>query len=270
MKMTSRDYYEVLEISRTADKSTIKKAFLKKARVMHPDVCDDADAEKNFKELNEAYSVLSDDHKRAHYDMFGTVEGAGFGAGYSTGYATGSMQDIFSGMGFGDLFSDLFGGGASGFGHSGADSAYGASSGRGAQYADAPFSARRREQPTRDEDLRIQMSISIADILAGKEETVEIPKKVTCEACAGTGSASQKGPVACPSCAGTGQVRARQQTPFGIVEMQSRCPDCGGMGMYIEDMCPQCRGAGVVTKTQTLKVSISGVDMTEHDDTVGS
>lgn len=238
MTKSSRDYYEVLEVSRSADQKTIKRAFLKKARVLHPDVCREADAEKNFKELNEAYSVLSDEKKRAHYDMFGTMDGASF--------ASGSVQDIFSGMGFADIFSDIFGEAATAHGPMGG----------------ASFRGRRPSTPT-DEDLRIQMNLTLADILAGKEEVVEIPKTVSCPVCAGTGSSTQKDPSACDTCHGYGQVRARQQTPFGVMDLQTACPDCGGSGIHIEDPCPECHATGRITKTQTVKVQITGEDLTK-------
>lgn len=229
-----RDYYEVLEVSRSAGHAEIKKAFLKKARRMHPDVSNDEDAESKFKELNEAYSVLSDERKRANYDRFGTAEGMGFG-----GFAA---DDLFSGMGFPDIFSDLFGGGGTSF-----------------------RQRRRRPAPTRDEDLRIQMNVSIAEALKGKAETVEIPQYVECDACKGTGSKSQKAPQACPTCRGMGQVRAQTHSPFGVMEVQTPCPECGGEGTVIADPCEKCAGAGILQKTRIIKVTVSGEDLSKTE-----
>lgn len=230
-----RDYYEILEVSRSAHRAEIRRAFLKKARLMHPDVSDDEDAERKFKELNEAYSVLSDERKRSNYDRFGTAEGIGIG-----GFAP---DDVFSGMGFSDIFSEFFGGGATSFTRS-----------------------RRRPSSMRDEDLHVQLNVSIAEALKGKKETIEIPQYLKCPACSGTGSKSHASPEVCATCAGRGKVRAQTRSPFGVMEVEAPCPDCGGEGEVVLDPCDECSGMGIKRTTRRIKLTVLGEELPSDGD----
>ena len=153
----NRDYYEVLGVDRDADARTIKRAFLKKARTVHPDVSDDPEAEAKFKELNEAYSVLSDEQKRANYDRYGTADGPG-GSGYV------DINDIFGGMGMDDLFSSFFGGGAGG-------------------------GARSRRERRRGRDMAISLSVTLEEAALGCKKTISYDRLAPCEDCNGTGRA---------------------------------------------------------------------------------
>ena len=168
---SSKDYYEILGVDRDADQRTIKRAFLKKAREVHPDVSDDPDAEQKFKEVNEAYSVLSDEQKRANYDRFGTPDGPG-GSGYV------DFSDIFGGMGMDDIFSSFFGGGGR--------------SGRGGR------TARRRGR-----DMAISLTISLEEAALGCTKTVTYDRLAPCEDCQGSGLADGAQETTCPRCHGT-------------------------------------------------------------------
>ncbi|HVU13266.1 MAG TPA: molecular chaperone DnaJ [Phototrophicaceae bacterium] len=217
----ARDYYEVLGVSRTADKTEIKSAFRKLAREYHPDVSKHDDAEAKFKEINEAYEVLSDDDKRARYDRFGAagVQGAA-GAG-AAGF-----------NGFEEIFEEFF-------------SSFGGST-----------RTRQRRGPRAGSDRRVDVTISFEESVFGAEKEVEFERLETCETCAGSGAAPGTSPVRCTQCNGTGEIRQVQQTFLGPMVQVQTCPRCGGSGETIATPCPTCRGGGRLRKKAVLSVTI--------------
>lgn len=224
-----RDYYEVLGVERDADQRTIKRAFLKKAREVHPDVSDDPHAEEKFKEVNEAYSVLSDEQKRANYDRFGTADGAG-GSGYV------DFSDIFGGMGMDDIFSSFFGGG-----------------GRGGQAG--------RQQRRAGRDMAIQMTVTLEEAAQGCTKTISYDRLAPCEDCHGTGAAKGAKETPCKRCHGTGYVTTVQRSIFGQVQSSAPCPDCHGEGTVLDHPCEMCDGQGRTPTHEKLDVKIpAGVD----------
>ena len=223
-----RDYYEVLEVPRDADAKTIKRAFLKKARTLHPDVNDAPDAEERFKEVNEAYTVLSDDQKRANYDRYGDPNGpAGFGSDYV------DVSDIFGGggFGFGDIFDSFFGG---------------MGGGRGGAAA----------QRTRGRDMGIRLTITLEEAAAGCKKTVAYTRLAPCEDCGGSGAAEGGHLHACERCHGTGRVVEVQRTIFGQMQTQSACPVCHGQGQVIDHPCETCGGQGRTPSREKVEVQV--------------
>lgn len=228
-----RDYYEVLGVNKGASGDEIKKAFRKMSKKYHPDLNPgDKAAEENFKEVNEAYQVLSDDEKRQRYDQFGHagVDGsAGFGG---AGFGGFDMGDI------GDIFGDIFGG-FGGFG-----------GGR-----------QRRNAPRRGSDLTEYISISFMEAAFGCKKKINITKTETCEECHGSGAKKGTQPVTCSQCNGSGQVQQRRQTMFGFSNVITECPTCKGKGKIIKEACSACRGTGNVRKNKTVEVNIpAGID----------
>lgn len=219
-----RDYYEVLGVERDADARTIKRAFLKKAREVHPDVSDDPDAEMKFKEVNEAYSVLSDEQKRANYDRFGTADGMG-GSGYV------DFSDIFGGMGMDDIFSSFFGGGAAG-GHAG------------------------RQQRRQGRDMAISLSVTLEEAAQGCTKTISYDRLAPCEDCHGTGLAEGAKEEPCKRCHGTGYVTQVQRSIFGQVQSSAPCPDCHGEGTVIDHPCDMCDGQGRTPTHEKLDIQV--------------
>ncbi len=227
--MDKRDYYEVLGVARNADKDQIKKAFRRLAQQYHPDVNKAPEAEVRFKEMNEAYQVLSDDQKRAAYDRYGHAGVQGAGGGY------GDMS------GFGDLgsiFEELFGN----FGRTNA--------------------AQSRRQPRRGADLRADIRISFEEAAFGVDRELEIPRMETCDRCHGVGAEPPTQPVVCHICNGAGEVKRRQQSPlFGAVITSATCSACGGTGEVIPSPCSKCAGRKTIRVTRKLNVKIpAGVD----------
>lgn len=218
----TRDYYEVLSVSRDADGTTIKKAYRKLAMKFHPDRNpDDKEAEARFKEAAEAYEVLSDQQKRQVYDRYGH-EGL-----KNTGYSgPGDFNDIFSGLG--DIFGDLFG-----FG------------GRGRPDPNGPQAG---------DDLRYDIEIDFMDAVHGVEKEVELTKRETCWTCEGTGARPGTKPQTCPTCHGRGQVIRSQ----GFFQVSSTCPQCHGAGQMVVDPCNDCQGQGLVNRTKKVKLKIPG------------
>ncbi|WP_269715089.1 molecular chaperone DnaJ [Caulobacter sp. NIBR2454] len=223
-----RDYYEILGVNRGADDAALKSAFRKLAMEHHPDRnggC--GDAETRFKEINEAYSVLSDPQKRAAYDRFGHagVNGQGGPGGGGAGFA--DMNDIFSEV-FGDAFGEMFG-----------------------------RNRRGPSGPQRGQDLRYDLEITLEQAYAGAEVEIVVPSAMTCETCDGSGAKAGTTPTVCGSCGGVGRVRAQQ----GFFAIERTCPRCGGAGKLILDPCKTCHGAGHVRRERTLQVRIpAGVD----------
>lgn len=229
--MDKRDYYEVLGISRNASKADIKSAFRNLARKYHPDVNDAPDAEENFKEINEAYGVLSDDDKRAAYDRFGHqgVKGANGGG---MGFDPTDFPDIA------DIFGEMFGFGGFGGGR-----------------------RTRRNAPRRGADLQYQVSLTFKEAVFGTEKDIDITRDETCETCQGSGAKPGTSPETCSECGGRGEVRRTRQTLLGSMVQVTPCPVCNGQGKTIPDPCPTCRGSGTERKTISKKITIpAGVD----------
>jgi len=218
----ARDYYEVLGVSRNATKTEIKQAFRRLAREYHPDVSKHADAEARFKEINEAYDVLSDDEKRARYDRFGH-------AGVGNGFAGAGGAAGFSG--FEEIFEEFF----AGFG------------GR---------SASRRRGPRPGDDRRVSVTITFEESIFGVEKEIEFDRLEVCETCQGSGAEPGTSPVRCPQCQGTGEVRQVQQTFLGAVVRATTCPRCNGRGEVVSSPCHTCRGEARVRKHAVLSVQI--------------
>ena len=219
-----RDYYEVLEVPRDADARTIKRAFLKKARVLHPDVCDEPDAEERFKEVNEAYSVLSDETKRANYDRYGDPNGP---MGFSGGDYV-DMGDIFGG--FSDIFDTFFGGGARGAGT--------------------------RQQRARGRDMGIRLTITLEEAAEGCTKTVAYDRLAPCDDCGGTGADADGKVVSCDRCHGTGVVSEFQRTIFGQMQSQHTCPECNGTGQRVDHPCETCGGQGRTPSKERVEVQV--------------
>jgi len=227
--MAKRDYYEVLGVNRDASDEDIKKAYRKLAMKFHPDRNpDDKTAEEKFKEVKEAYEILSDEQKRAAYDSYGhagvdpSAAGAAGGAGY------GNFADAF-----GDIFGEIFGGAAGGGGRGGRSNVY-----RGA-------------------DLRYNLEITLEEAARGTETRIRIPTMDECETCHGTGAKPGTQPKTCQTCGGHGQVRMQQ----GFFSIQQTCPKCHGSGKVVTDPCGTCSGVGRVKRQKTLSVKIpAGVD----------
>ena len=222
-----RDYYEVLGVARDAEQKTIKRSFLKLARTLHPDVNDAPDAEEKFKEVNEAYSVLSDEAKRANYDRYGDAEGpAGFGGG---SYA--DMSDFFGGgFGINDIFESFFGGMG------------GARSGAAAR--------------TRGRDMGIRLSIILEEAAAGCTKTISYNRLAPCDDCGGTGAAEDGSLHTCERCHGTGRVMEVQRTIFGQMQSQTTCPVCHGEGKVVDHPCETCGGSGRTPEKETVELNI--------------
>jgi molecular chaperone DnaJ len=225
------DYYEVLGVSRDADKEEIKRSYRRLARKYHPDVNKEPGAEERFKEINRAYEILSEPDTRARYDRFGE---AGVASGAGAGYPD------FGDMGFADIFESFF----SGFG-----------AGMGQQ------ATRRRGGPVRGDDLRLDLKLEFREAVFGGEKEIRIPHLENCNVCNSTGAKAGTRPRTCPTCSGTGQVRRATRTPFGSFTQVSVCPTCNGEGQVIEDKCEACGGAGRKQETKKLKITIPpGVD----------
>ncbi len=235
--MNKRDYYEILGVPRNASESEIRKAYRKLARKYHPDANpDDPNAEEKFKEVNEAYEVLSDPEKRSRYDQFGHAgTQTGFDPGGFGGFGEGGFGGF--GTGFDDIFDMFFGG---------------MSSGQRAQT---------RRGPERGNDLRFDLEITFEEAAFGTEKEIRVPRTEKCPTCDGTGARPGTTPSACTACGGTGQVRTTQRTPFGQFVNIRTCERCGGEGWVIESPCPECGGNGRVRRTRKIKVKIpAGVD----------
>lgn len=224
--MSKRDFYEVLGVAKTADAAEIKKAFRKLAMKYHPDRNpDDKSAEAKFKDVNEAYEVLSDEQKRAAYDRYGHagVDPNAGGGGFHAG-AGANFSDIF-----GDVFGDIFGGGG------------GRAGGRN----------------NRGSDLRYTLELDLEEAVKGTTVEIRVPTLVPCETCDGTGAKKGTTPVTCTTCNGMGQIRMQQ----GFFSVQQTCPTCRGQGKIIKDPCADCHGQGRKEKRKTLSVKIpAGVD----------
>lgn len=231
-----RDYYEVLGVSKESSKDQIKDAYRKLALQYHPDRNKSPEAEEKFKEISEAYAVLSDDEKRRQYDMLGH---AGFDQRYTT-------EDIFRGADFDSVFRDL------GFGFDLGDILGSLFGGRGG------FT---EERVRRGRDLGYDLEISLEEAARGAEKEVEIPRVEKCDVCGGSGASPGTSPRTCPTCGGTGQVQDAQRNRFSVFVRVTPCPTCKGKGVIIDSPCRNCRGTGRVRRERTISVKIPpGVD----------
>lgn len=226
--MAKRDYYDVLGVSKTANDDEIKKAYRGLAKKYHPDVCKEPDAEAKFKEVQEAYEVLSDSTKRQQYDQFGH-EGPMGGAGGFDGFNFGGGFG-----GFEDIFSSFFGGGSRRKSSTGA---------------------------TRGRNIKTTITLTFEEAAFGCEKEITLTKLETCKDCSGTGAMSGKDIETCSRCHGRGRVVVEQNSIFGRVQTETTCPNCGGKGKTIKNKCTSCHGEGRIKVTSKLKVKIpSGVD----------
>lgn len=230
--MDKRDYYEVLGVAKTATDDEIKKAYRTLAKKYHPDLNGgDKDCEAKFKEVNEAYEVLSDPQKRARYDQFGHEDPRAGGTGGGYGDFTGGF-----GGGFDDIFSAFFGGGFGGGGQ-------------------------RARGPQRGDDLRYDLTITFEEAAFGCEKEISVTRDENCEECGGTGARKGTQPTQCPTCHGTGQVQSFVNTPIGRVSNVRVCEACHGQGTIINDPCPKCSGRGRVRRNRKITIKIpAGID----------
>jgi molecular chaperone DnaJ len=227
------DYYEILGIPRNSDEKEVKKAYRTLARKFHPDVCKEPGAEERFKQINEAYSVLSDPQKRAQYDHLGheNYTHASKGSYSGSGGGFGGFSADFSG--FGDIF-DFFGGGFGG--------------------------GSRQAGPRTGADMLMRLAITLEDAVFGADREIEVAHSEPCPECDGTGSETKKR-ITCPRCGGSGQLRQMSQTLFGQFVRMSTCPECRGLGRVPEKRCRQCRGAGTTQVRRKVSVHIpAGID----------
>jgi len=236
MAEQKRDFYEVLGVDKNVSEDDLKKAYRKLAKANHPDLHPgDAEAEARFKEINEAYEVLSDSDKRSRYDQFGHAgvdpnfnpNAGGFGGGFG-----------FDGFGdLGDIFESFFGGGGGG------------------------RSARSQNAPRRGENLRAAVDLTFEEAAFGCTKEIPISRIEDCAECHGSGCEAGTTPEVCPVCGGSGQVRRQQRTAFGVMQTTAACDHCRGAGKIIHSPCPTCKGKGAVRRNKTVSVNIpAGID----------
>lgn len=236
--MSRRDYYEILNVPRDAGKDDIKNAYRKLALQYHPDRNKSPEAEETFKEISEAYAVLSDDEKRAQYDQFGH-------AGIDSRY---SWDDLFRGVDFGEIFRDI------GFGFGGFDSIF-----------DRFFGTGGRRRVARGADLRYDTSISLEETYSGVRREIEVPRTEICPTCGGTGAKPGTKPKRCPRCNGAGQVQHVQEAGFARFVRIEPCNTCRGRGTVVDAPCGECRGTGRVRRTRKISIKVPpGVDSGSH------
>lgn len=230
--MAKKDFYEVLGLQKGASDEEIKKAFRKLAIKYHPDKNQgDKEAEEKFKEINEAYQVLSDPEKKARYDQYGDAD---FGANGYGGYNAEGF-DFSDFGGFGDIFDSFFGGGGGG--------------------------RRKKGGPARGSDLEYTITLTFEEAVAGVEKEISISRNEKCETCGGTGAKEGTEPKTCDKCGGTGQVRVQRNTPLGSFMSMNTCDKCGGKGTIISDPCQECKGSGKIRRNRKITVNIpAGVD----------
>ena len=228
--VTKKDYYEILGLNKNSSKDEIKKAYKNLAKKYHPDLNKNKEAEGRFKEVSEAYAVLSDDQKRQTYDQFGH---AGFDQRYT-------QEDIFRGADFESVFRD--------FGFSDFNNIFDIFFGRG-------FSQGRPKRRTRGNDLRYDLTISFPEAALGVERVLEINKLESCKHCKGTGSETKE-LIKCSDCQGNGQKRVQRRTPFGYFTSITNCRSCNGEGVVIEKVCKECNGSAEVEVEKKIKIKI--------------
>jgi len=225
--MANKDYYSTLGVNKNATDDELKSAYRQLAKKYHPDLNKTPEAAEKFKEINEAYSVLSDKQKRANYDQYGSADGPqGFGDGGFSSEGFGGFEDIFN------IFSS-FGGGKRG-------------------------QAQVREE---GEDISTNVTLSFTEAAFGCEKEITINRKERCSDCGGTGAKSNSDVMTCPECNGTGQVTYTQQTLFGMARTTGVCRNCGGKGKVVKEKCSSCKGSGLKSVTTKIKVKIpAGID----------
>ena len=230
---TKRDYYEVLGVTKESDENTIKKAYRQLAKKYHPDMNPgDSEAEAKFKEVNEAYDVLSDPDKKAKYDQYGHAAfdpSSGMGGGGFGGFGG------FDGFDINDIFSSFFGGGGGG--------------------------SSRRNGPIRGDSITVRLTLTFEEAVFGCKKEITYQKVQKCGECEGSGAAKGSSPKTCDACRGTGQVRVQQRSPFGMIQTMKTCETCRGTGKIIENKCEKCRGTGFTRVSKKLEVNIpAGID----------
>ncbi len=227
--MAKRDYYEVLGINKNSSSDEIKKAYRTLAKKYHPDVNKEADAESKFKEINEAYEVLSDPDKKSRYDQFGH-QGVDQGAGFGGAGGFGDFGFDFGGVDIGDIFGSFFGGGSS--------------------------SRRANNGPRKGKTLQSRIRVSFIDSVLGKTIEQNLTKHEICSHCNGSGAETKSDLITCNECNGHGRVVLQRRTPFGIVNSEDICSHCGGSGKIIKTKCKTCRGQRYITKDIKTKITI--------------
>lgn len=237
--MAGKDYYEVLGVSKDASQAEIKKAYRQLSKKYHPDINKAPGAEEKFKEVTEAYEVLSDEQKRANYDQYGSADGPqGFGGGSGGAGGFGGFGDAggFGGGGFEDIFNSFFGGGAGG----------------GRRNPNAP-------QPGRD--LQYEMTLKFEEAIFGKKTKIKYNRQAQCHTCHGSGAKPGTSPETCSNCGGSGYVTTETNTPLGRMRSQQVCPVCHGTGKEIKEKCPTCGGSGHEEERHEVEVNVpAGVD----------
>ena len=231
-----RDYYEVLGVQKSASKDEIKDAYRKLAMQYHPDRNKAPEAEEKFKEISEAYAVLSDDEKRQQYDTLGHPD---FDQRYT-------QEDIFRGADFSAIFRDLGGGGFGDIFR---------------YFFGGGFGGGFNERVNRGQDLAYELEITLEEAAKGAEKDIEIPRTEKCEVCHGSGASPGTSPRTCPRCNGAGQVQNMRKSSFAMYVQVTPCPNCRGKGVLIESPCKNCRGTGLVRKRRKISVKIPmGID----------
>ena len=231
--MADKDYYEILGVDKNADENAIKKAYRSLAKKYHPDMNPgDAAAEQKFKEVNEAYSILSDPDKKAKYDQFGSAAFDGTG-----GFNGGGFGDFGD---FGDIFSNIFGGGFGGFGGGG---------------------SARRNGPIDGDDIAVRMTLTFEEAAKGLKRDVTYHRVQKCSDCGGSGAEKGSEVETCTKCHGSGRIRVQQRTMFGVMQSEQACDACRGSGKIIKKPCGNCNGKGYVKVSKTLSINIpAGMD----------
>ncbi|MFD1431799.1 molecular chaperone DnaJ [Lacticaseibacillus yichunensis] len=223
-----KDYYDILGVSRDADDDTIRKAFRQLSKKYHPDINHEAGAEQKFKDINEAYQVLSDAQKRAAYDQYGSADGPqGFGGGQ--GFSGFSNGGGFGGGGFDDIFSQFFGGGTT---------------------------QQRPNAPRQGADLQYRMDLTFEEAVFGKETKISYDREAQCQTCGGSGAKPGTSPVTCSKCHGTGYIEVQRNTPLGAMMTRQVCDVCNGTGKEIKEKCPTCHGTGHQNERHTIDVKV--------------
>lgn len=231
--MANKNYYDILGVNKNASDDEIKKAYRSLAKKYHPDLNPgNSEAAEKLKEVNQAYSVLSDKTKKQNYDSYGDENGPqGFG-----GFGGGGFGSGFGGFGdFGDIFSNIFGG------------AFGGSR-----------SSRRASAQTQGADIQVKMKLSFVEAAFGVKKNINLNRSETCPHCKGTGAKNGTDFTTCSKCSGTGTVRQAQNTPFGQVVSEGICPDCHGTGKKIKEKCSHCNGNGVTRENRNIEINIPG------------